>query len=141
MHGFDIKYINNRLQTIQNTSLYILFNQHRLSFDFKDSTETLHRSTSLYRLAHRRWLHMLVFIYNYIEDRELVDIRDIPTRRREGVLFRVDDSEHYKVRQDPQRRAIKSWNGLPVYIRNASTKEQLKVFLKNMIVNPYKQIG
>ena len=139
VHDLDIKYISKRLQTIQNASLYIVYNQHRLSYDLKDSTETLHRKASLHRLAHRRWLHMLVFIFNYIDDKEMIDIREIHTRRREGVLFKINEFDHYKVRQDPKRKAMNVWNGLPVYIRNARSKEQLKLFLKSSIVNPYKK--
>ena len=115
------------------------FSLYTLSYDLKDSTETLHRKASLHRLAHRRWLHMLVFIFNYIDDKEMIDIREIHTRRREGVLFKLNEFDHYKVRQDPKRKAMNVWNGLPVYIRNARSKEQLKLFLKSSIVNPYKK--
>ena len=82
---------------------------------------------------------MLVFISNYIDDKEMIDIRDIHTRRREGVLFKINYFDHYKVRQDPKRKAMNVWNDLPVYIRNARSKEQLKLFLKSLIVNPYKK--
>ena len=58
-----------RLQTIQNTGLYIVFNQHFLPYELRDSTETIHRRAKEYRLAHRRWIHMLLFIYNY-KDRQ-----------------------------------------------------------------------
>ena len=45
--------------------LYIAYTQHRLLYDLKlkDSTETLHRNAPLHRLAHGRWLHMLLFIF------------------------------------------------------------------------------
>ena len=67
IYDFNIKYVNKKLQTIQNTGLYIVFNQHQLPYDMKESTETIHRNAKLFRLAHRRRLHMLSFVYNYVE--------------------------------------------------------------------------
>ena len=106
VHNFNIKYINKRLQTVQNTGLYIVFNQHALTYDLKDSTETIHRNASLFRLAHRRMIHMVSFINNYTNKQELLDVRDINTRRRNGILFSVEFKENYRARQDPMYRAM-----------------------------------
>ena len=46
----DIAYFNKKLQKFQNQSLYIVYNQHILSYLCRDSTETLHRSANMYRL-------------------------------------------------------------------------------------------
>ena len=137
---FDIQYLNNKLQTIQNTGLYIVYNQHYLPYDMKDSTETLHRRANLHRLAHRRRMHMLSFIYNYVDDPKLIDARDINTRRREGIFFRALKADHYKVRQDPLWRAIEGWNKLPPHIRKVETKNQLKISIRNSIIEPFKNI-
>ena len=139
VYDFSIKYVNKKLQTIQNTGLYIVYNQLYLQYDVKDSTETLHRKARIYRLSHRRWLHMLSYIYSYIDDDGLVDVRDINTRRREGILFKIYKKEHYKVRQDPLLRAMEAWNSLPVRIRNAETKGKLKAMLERSIQNPYQK--
>ena len=110
-------YINDlQQQTIQNTGLYIVYNQHYLPFDRKDSTETLHRRANLYRLVHQRRIHMMSFVYNYVNDPKLVDVKNINTRMREGILFRPLRTDHYNVRQDPLWRAIEGWNKLPLYI-------------------------
>ena len=140
VYDLDIKYINKKLQTIQNTGLYITYNQHYLPYDTKESTEVLHRRAGISRLAHRRRLHMLSFIYNYIDDIRYVDVRDINTRRREGVLFVIQRCEHYKVRQDPLVRAMETWNSLPVHMRNAETKSELKMYVLSSIHNPYQKI-
>ena len=140
VHDFNIKYINKRLQTVQNTGLYIVFNQHHLSFDLKDSTETIHQRAGLYRLVHRRRIHIILYIYNYRENQDLLDVRDINTRRRDGILFKVVGLENYKARQDPMYRAMSAWNALPVNIRNAETKAQLSVMLKSSIINPYRKV-
>ena len=80
---------------------------------------------------------MISFIYNYTEKQELSDIRDINTRRRNGILFAIDATHNFRARQDPMYRAMTAWNALPVFIRNADTKSQLSILLKNSIVNPY----
>ena len=137
MYDFNIKYINKRLQTIQNTGLYIVSNQHSLSYDLEESTETIHRRARLFRLTHRRRIHS--FMYNYTDKQELLDIRDINTRRRDGILFAIDGTYNYRARQDPIYRAMTAWNALPVFVRNADTKSQLSTLLKNSIVNPYSK--
>ena len=83
---------------------------------------------------------MLLYIYNYVTDRNLLDLRDINTRRREGILFEIPVYNHYKCRQDPFVKAMNVWNELPVDTRNAGTKSKLRVLLKNSIENPYKKI-
>ena len=64
-----------------STKLYIIFNQYHLPYDLRDSTETLHRRTKLARLYHRSQLHKILFLYNYVDDPQLIDDRDINTRR------------------------------------------------------------
>ena len=140
VYDFNIKYISKRIQTIQNTGLYVVYNQHILPYDVKDSTEAIHRRASVYRLAHRRWIHMILYIYNYINKPDLLDRREINTRRRDGILFAVDVFENYKARQDPLYRAMIAWNSLPVRIRNAESKLQLRSLLNSYIENPYKKI-
>ena len=68
-----------------------------------------------------------------------MDVRDINTRRREGILFKTHRKEQYKVRQDPLVRAMDAWNSLPVCIRNAETKEKLKKMLVESIQNQYEK--
>ena len=83
---------------------------------------------------------MISFIFNYTGNQELLDVRDINTRRRNGLLFAIEEMEYYKARQDPMYRAMMAWNTLPVFIRNAETKSRLSTLLKNSIVNPYSKV-
>ena len=83
---------------------------------------------------------MISFIYNYTGNQDLLDVRDINTRRRDGILFAIDIVENYKARQDPLYRAMNAWNSLPVYIRNADTKSRLSLLLKDYIINPYQKV-
>ena len=64
-----------------------------------------------------------------IDDIRFVDVRDINTRRREGILFNVQRCEHYKARQDPLMRAMEAWNSLLVCIRNAESQDKLKTMV------------
>ena len=79
-------------------------------------------------------------MYNHITDEDLLDVRDINTRRREGILFHLPIQGHYKSRQDPLIKAMTVWNNLPVAFRDAETKNELRLLLKNSIQNPYKEL-
>ena len=133
-----IIYLNKRLQTIQNQGLYIVFNQHFLSYTDRDSTEVLHRNAKIVRMSHRRKAHMLTYIFNYKDHEDLLDNRDLPTRRHDGLLFKEMNIVHHKARQNPLHRAILGWNSLPVEIRNVEKKELFKKLLISSIHNPYK---
>ena len=82
-----IAYINNARQKIQNHCLLIIHNQHFLKFDERDSTESLHRNTKMFRLAHRRHVHRLQFAFSFRVCEEMVDNRNVMTRRRGGIVF------------------------------------------------------
>ena len=51
---------------------------------------------------------MTLFMYNYTSRLDMLDRRDINTRRRDGILFIIDDFENYRSRQDPMYRAMNS---------------------------------
>ena len=137
---YNIKYTNKKIQSLQNQGLYTVFNQHYLSYDQREPTEILHRRANIVRLDHRRKLHILSFLFNYKNEINLLDVRNLPTRRHDGVLFKETQVVHHKVKQDPLYRAIIAWNNLPVHIRNMDTKEQFKNSLIANIPNPYKTI-
>ena len=46
-------------------------------------------------------------------------------------------NDHFKVRQDPRRRATGAWNELSIKIRNVENKDCLKKMVINTIPNPY----
>ena len=89
-----IIYINKAIQKLQNYGLSIVYNQHALPYDQRDSSETLHRKINVFRLTHRRRLHLLQFAFRFKDNEGLLDIRDIPTRRHQGVLFMVPKSNY-----------------------------------------------
>ena len=137
---YGIKYINQKIQTLQNQGLYTVFNQHYLSYDQKDSTEVLHRKCNVFRLAHRRRIHMLSFVFNYRSYVDLIDIREVHTRRHDGLLFKETNIVHHKAKQNPLYRAILSWNSLPVQVRNIERKETFKRMLVQEVQDPFRTI-
>ena len=136
---YNIQYINDKFQTIQNQALYTVYGQHYLPYDMKESTERIHRRCNLFRLKHRRNFHMLAFIFSFKDDVSYIDQRNIRTRQRDGVLFKIQHINHYKARHNPFQRAAGAWNDLPVHVRNATTKGSLKNLYMSTIINPYKK--
>ena len=53
----------------------------------------------------------------------LLDGRDIPTRRRAGILFNIVKSNHYKFPKNPYYRCMIEWNNLTVEISLLPDKE------------------
>ena len=102
----NISYTNKVLQKLKNSGLLIAYNQHILPFNIIDSSETLHRKMNVFRLVHRRKIHALNFDYQLKEYISLLDIRDIPTGRRDGILFRLTKSNNFKFLKNPVHRCI-----------------------------------
>ena len=84
VHDQNIIYINKKLQTIQNQYLYIVYNQHMLPYLGRQSSDILHREARLFRLDHRRHMHLLSYAYLLTHVDDLMDNRDINTRQHEG---------------------------------------------------------
>ena len=101
-----IIYINKGIQKLQNYGVSIVFNQHVLPFQRRYSSEALHRKRCVFRLTHRRKLHLLQFAFRLKGQVELLDKRDIPTRRHDGVLFNIPKSNHYKFPKNPYYRCM-----------------------------------
>ena len=97
----NIKHVSKKMQTLQNQGLSVVYNQHILHYTMRDSTETLHRNAKLYRLCHRRKLHLLSFSYKLSQNELYLDHRDIPTRQHVGKLFRLPKVDHYRFTQNP----------------------------------------
>ena len=92
VYDYGVKYTNKKLQMMHNQGLYIVYNQHFLPFDEKDSTDILHRRANLHRLIHRRKAHMLSFIFNYRHEICRLDIRNISSKRHDGILFKKNQT-------------------------------------------------
>ena len=132
-----IAYVNKAIQKLQNLGLLIVHNQHILPYDQRDSSETLHRNCNLFRLVHRRRLHLLHFAYRLKDNVLLLDGRDIPTRRRAGILFNIVKSNHYKFPKNPYYRCMIEWNNLTVEISLLPDKESFSRAIKATVRNPY----
>ena len=140
VYDHNIKYVSKKLQTLQNQGLNVVYNQHILPYTQRESTETLHRNAKLYRLYHRRNLHLLSYAYKLSLNETLLDKRDIPTRRHVGKLFLIPKHDHYRCSQDPTFRAMCEWNLQPVDVRISNSKSIFLEKLKRLIPNPYMKI-
>ena len=132
--------MSKKFQTYQNQGLYTVYNNYFLPYLQRDSTETLQRHAKLYRLKHRRRLHLLSYAYPLSKRDNLLDKRDINTRRHQGKLFISYTLNHFKCLQDLMYRAMHEWNNLNVVTRNAATKTIFLNCIKAEIVNPYSKI-
>ena len=140
VYDHNIKYLNKKLQGVQNYGLQIAYNQHILHYAEKKSTESLHRDAKLYRLCHRRRLHLLSYAHRLSKVEEYLDKREIHTRHHEGKLFLISKLNHYKCNQDPNYRAMTAWNSLQVNTRNILTREKFISSVKSQIDNPYVKV-
>ena len=140
VHDHNIKYVSKKLQTLQNQGLRVSQNQHIMPFAQRDSTEVLHRNAKIYRLYHRRKLHLLSFAYKLSHIDLYVDKRDIHTRQHVGKLFLIPKSEHYSYVQNPIYRAMCEWNQLPVEVRNSKSKTTFLSSVTRLIPNPYMKV-
>ena len=63
----------------------------------------------MYRLVHRRSLHLLQFAFKLKMKDDLLDLREIPTRRRVGIVLSLVKSNHYKFPKNPYYRCMLAW--------------------------------
>ena len=135
-----VSFINKAIQKLQNYGLSIVFNQHILPFQQRDSSETLHRKCCVFRLTYRRHLHLLQFAFKLKGQVDLLDNRDIPTRRHDGIHFNIPKSNHYKFPKNPYYKCMIEWNRLPPNISQLESREEFKSAIKVTIVNPYEKV-
>ena len=144
VYDYNIKYNNKKLQSLQNQGLYTVFGQHVLPYLDRESTETLHRDAKLFRLVHRRKLHLLSYAFTLttnVSYLTYLDNRDIRTRNHIATLFNIVKPDHFKCYQNPVYRAMVEWNKLHVQIRDTLTKSQFVKLAKLQIVNPYEKVS
>ena len=135
-----LNYVNKSIQKLQNWGLSIAFNQHILPYYQRDSSDVLHRGSGLFWLVHRRKLHLLQFAFSLKLKATLLDNSDIRTRRREGILFRIPTSNHYKFQKNPYYRCMSEWNNLSVNISLLPNKEIFKKELSLNVRNPFTKV-
>ena len=140
VYDHEVKYINKKIQCLQNHGLRVVFNQYILHYSDRMSTESLHLNVKLYRLYHRRTLHLLGYAYNLTKNETLIDKRDIQTRQHAGKMFLIPKAEHYRYSHNPVYRAMLEWNLQPVGIRNSRNKQVFVEGLKRLIPNPYTKV-
>ena len=71
---------------------------------------------------------------------DLLDLREIPTRRRVGIVFSLVKSNHNKFPKNPYYRYMLAWNSLPVDISLLDSKESFTKAVKDTVHNPYIKV-
>ena len=132
--------VNKSLQKLQNYGLSIAFNQHILPYHQRDSSDNLHRWSGVFRLIHRRRLHLLQFAFVLKSNNALLDIRNIPTRRRDDILFKIPKSNHYRFPRNPYYRCMIEWNALNADVSLLPDREALKKEIKMNIQDPFTKV-
>ena len=70
----------------------------------------------------------------------MVDDRNIRTRRRGGIVYKVVKSNHYKFYKNPIYRCSIEWNNLDVATSLIEEKTKFKTALKNAVQNPFAKL-
>ena len=66
--------------------------------------------------------------------------RNIPTRRRAGIVFRISKSNHYKFPKNPYYRCMIEWNDLTVDMSLIDDKRAFSRNIKDLVQNPYVKV-
>ena len=105
----SVVYVNKAVQKLHNFGLLIAYNQHNVPYYQRDSSETLHGKAKLFRLVHRRNIHLLLFVFQLKSNVDLLDNRDIPTRRREGIIVFITKIESLQI---PEKTILSLYVGM-----------------------------
>ena len=95
----NISYTNQQIQNLQNRALRVVFNQHRIRYDLRLSTDTLHERAKISRLIYRRYQHLLIYGHYLCETPAHIDGRNLPTRTHLGLKLRtitVKNNKYYR---------------------------------------------
>ena len=113
-----------KLQRIQNRALRIVFKGKILS------VAEIHDRAKVEYLEQRGESHLIALMHNRTKEEKYRDDTVRTTRAAEAVLLKVPKIKTNKLANAPIYSGSKLWNGLPVRIRQAKTKLELKNLVK-----------
>ena len=113
-----------KLQRIQNRALRIVFKGRILS------VAEMHERANVEYLEQRREAHLIALMYNRTKEDQYRDDTVRNTRAAEAVLLKVPKAKTNKLTKAPIISGSTLWNGLPVRIRQAKSKLELKNLVK-----------
>ena len=70
----------------------------------------------------------------------MVDDRNIRTRRRGGIVYKIVKSNRYKFYKNPMYRCSVEWNNLDATVSLIEDKTKFKNTLKTIIQNPFVKV-
>ena len=83
---------------------------------------------------------MLQFALTFRTCKEMIDNRNIMTRRRGGAVFKVVHSNHYKFYKNPIYKCSVEWNNLDPCTSLLDDKTEFKNTLKKVIQNLFAKV-
>ena len=113
-----------KLQRLQNRALRVVF--HNKKFTVAE----MHTRAKIETLQHRRENHLLSLMFMRATDARYIDTTVRRTRRADAVMLEVPRAHTAKFERAPLVMGSKMWNDLPVVVRRAKTKLQLKNLIR-----------
>ena len=135
----NISYTNQQIQKLQNRALRVVFNQHRIRYDLRLSTDTLHERAKISRLIYRRYQHLLIYGHYLCETPAHIDGRNLPTRAHLGLKLRTITVKNNKCYRSIYNRAAEAWNKLDLNVRNIRDRDTFKNTIVRMFGNRYTE--
>ena len=116
----------DKLQTVQNRFLRIVFNQGNMS------TDEMHTVMGTGKLKTRRDLHLCGLMYKRSKQKEYIDNRNLPTRQFDKLVLKIPDVTLTKSFSMPSYKGPTLWNNLPRAVQLSPTYKEFKYRFKNV---------
>ena len=124
---------NNDLQYLQNKGLRMVYGV-KLEANPKYNTVRLHELSECKFLVVRRDIHLLFYAFTLKEQDKLIDKRNLPTRRNQGIRLLLPRSLKPIVLRSAFYRAIARWNMLKPQYTDKSFKISIKKNYSNCFI-------
>ena len=118
-----------KLQRLQNKCLKLCLGVNQLH-----NTKEVHTNTKCSYLEPRREAHLCNFMYQRQNRIELLDDREIRTRRHDAPLFKVDFPNKESLKRSVHYLGSTKWNDLPVKERLIDNHAIFKLHQKKLML-------
>ena len=113
-----------KLQRLQNRALRLVFHNKKFS------VAEMHDRAKVETLQHRRENHLLSLMFMRTTEDNYIDTTVRRTRRADAVMLTVPRARTNKFGRAPIVMGSRMWNDLPVAVRRAKSKLQLKNLIR-----------
>ena len=120
---------NNELQLLQNKGLRMVYGV-KLGANPKYNTAELHEISGCKYLSVRRDMHLLFYAFTLKDQDKLIDKRNLPTRRNQGIRLLLPRTLKPIVLRSAFYRAIARWNMLKAPYTEIEDLKSFKISIK-----------